>query len=93
MTRSSNWYQEFFPCDLDHLWNLPLSGAFVFHKHILFFVYPCIKQFSEITVLSEFTAHINITLEDQKRKSPVRHFEVRFQSEPLPILNPKSSHV
>ena len=23
-------------CDLGHLWNLALSGAFLFHKHILF---------------------------------------------------------
>ena len=30
------WYQDICPCDLDHLWNWPLSGAFVFHKHILF---------------------------------------------------------
>ena len=34
MTRSSYWYQDSFPCDLDNLWNWPLSGAFVFHKHI-----------------------------------------------------------
>ena len=36
MTRSSYWYQDICPCDLDHLWNWQLSGAFVFHKHILF---------------------------------------------------------
>ena len=24
------------PCDLGHIWNWPLSGAFMFHKHILF---------------------------------------------------------
>ena len=36
MTRSSYWYQDICPCDLDHLWNWPLLGAFVFHKHILF---------------------------------------------------------
>ena len=36
MTRSSYWYQDICSCDLDHLWNWPLSGAFVFHKHILF---------------------------------------------------------
>ena len=38
VTRSSYWYQDICPCDLDHLWNWPLSGAFVFHKHILFFL-------------------------------------------------------
>ena len=27
---------KYFPCKLGHLWNLPLSGAFVFHKHIFF---------------------------------------------------------
>ena len=36
MTRSFYWYQDICPCDLDHLWNWPLSGAFVFHKRILF---------------------------------------------------------
>ena len=36
VTRSSYWYQDFCPCDLGHLWNWPLSGAYVFHKHILF---------------------------------------------------------
>ena len=39
MTRSSYWYQVICPCDLDHLWTWPLSGAFVFHKHILFMLY------------------------------------------------------
>ena len=33
---SSYWYQDIYPCDLGHLWNWPLGGAFVFHKHILF---------------------------------------------------------
>ena len=37
VTRSSYWYQDICPCDLDHLWNRPLSGAFVFHKHILLY--------------------------------------------------------
>ena len=36
MTRSFYWYQNICPCDLGHQWNWPLSGAFVFHKHILF---------------------------------------------------------
>ena len=36
VTRSSYWYQDIYPCDLVHLWNWPLSGAFVFHIHILF---------------------------------------------------------
>ena len=36
VTRSSYWYQDICPCDLGHLWKLTLSGAFVFHKHILF---------------------------------------------------------
>ena len=35
--RSSNWFRGFWPCDLVHQWNWPLSGTFVFHKHILFF--------------------------------------------------------
>ena len=30
MTNSSYWYQDICPCDLDHLRNWPLSGAFVF---------------------------------------------------------------
>ena len=37
VTESSYWYQDTCPCDLDHLWNWSSSGAFVFHKHILFF--------------------------------------------------------
>ena len=36
MTRSTYWYQDICPCDLAYLWNWPLSGAIVFHKHILF---------------------------------------------------------
>ena len=28
-------YQGICPCDLGLIWNLPLSGACVFHKHIL----------------------------------------------------------
>ena len=36
VTRSFYWYQNICPCDLGHLWNWPLSRAFVFHKHILF---------------------------------------------------------
>ena len=39
MTRSSYWFQDICPCDLDRLWNWPLSGAFVFQKHILFLLY------------------------------------------------------
>ena len=35
MTRSFYWYQNICPCDLGLRWNWPLSGAFVFHKHIL----------------------------------------------------------
>ena len=38
LTRSFYWYQNICPCDLGHQWNWPLSGAFVFHKHILFHV-------------------------------------------------------
>ena len=40
------WYQDICPFDLDHLWNLPLSGAFVFHKHIFFvgFFMPPLKK-------------------------------------------------
>ena len=34
--RSLYWCQGICPCDLGHIWNWPLSGAFVFHKHILF---------------------------------------------------------
>ena len=34
-----NWYQYICPCDLGHLWNKPFLGAFVFHKHILFFTH------------------------------------------------------
>ena len=37
VTRSYYWYSYICPCDLGHLWNWPLSGAFVFHKNILFF--------------------------------------------------------
>ena len=37
VTRSSYWYQDICPCDLGHLLNRPLLGAFVFHKHILLF--------------------------------------------------------
>ena len=37
VTRSSYWYQDICPCDLGHLLNWPLLGAFVFHKHILLF--------------------------------------------------------
>ena len=33
---STAWYQKIGPCDLGLRWNWPLSGAFVFHKHILF---------------------------------------------------------
>ena len=33
VTQSSYWYQNTCPCDLGLLWNWPLSGAFVFHKH------------------------------------------------------------
>ena len=29
------WYQDICPCDLGHIWNWTLLGAFVFHKHIL----------------------------------------------------------
>ena len=36
VTRSSYWYQDICPCDLDHLLNWPLSGAYVFPNHILF---------------------------------------------------------
>ena len=36
VTRSSYWYLDICPCDLDHLWNWPLSGAFVFHVHLVF---------------------------------------------------------
>ena len=36
MTRSFYWYQNICPCDLGLCWNWPSSGAFVFHKHILF---------------------------------------------------------
>ena len=36
VTRSFYWYQNNCPCDLGLRWNWPLSGAFVFHKHILF---------------------------------------------------------
>ena len=36
-TRSFYLYQNICPCDLGHLWNWPLSGAFVFHKHILLY--------------------------------------------------------
>ena len=39
MTRCSYWYQDICPCDPDHLWNWPLSVAFVFHKHMLFLLY------------------------------------------------------
>ena len=39
VTRSTYWYQNICPCDLDHLWNLTLSGAFVFHKRILFYLF------------------------------------------------------
>ena len=31
--------QGFCPCDLGYHWNWPLLGAFVIHKHILFFYY------------------------------------------------------
>ena len=37
LTRSFYWYQGICPYDLYHCLNRPLSGAFVFHKHILFF--------------------------------------------------------
>ena len=36
VTRSFYWYQNICPCDLGHQWNWPLSGVFVFHKHILY---------------------------------------------------------
>ena len=36
VTRSSYWYPHIFPCDLGHLWNWSSSGAYVFHKNILF---------------------------------------------------------
>ena len=32
-------YQDICLYDLDPLWNWPLSGAFVFHKHVLFFMH------------------------------------------------------
>ena len=35
VTRYLYWYQSICLCDLDHIWNRPLSGAFVFYKHIL----------------------------------------------------------
>ena len=35
MARSFYWYQDICPCDLGHLWNWPVSGAYEFHKHIL----------------------------------------------------------
>ena len=45
VTRSSYWYQDICPGALGHIWNRPLSGAFVFHKHILFLIWtsknPC----------------------------------------------------
>ena len=44
VTRSSYWYQDIYSCDLDHLWNWPLLGAFVFHKHILFTIQNCNKE-------------------------------------------------
>ena len=50
VTRFSYWYQDICPCDLDHLWNWPLSGTFVFHKYILFlFNFFSIFQQGEIT--------------------------------------------
>ena len=33
------WYQGICPCELCHLWNWPLSGAFVFHTYILFLLW------------------------------------------------------
>ena len=35
---NEHWYQDICPCNRDHLWNWPLSGAFVFHKRILYFL-------------------------------------------------------
>ena len=45
-------YQDICPCDLGHLWNWPLSGAFVFHKHILFIL---ISSFG--TISFELSVH------------------------------------
>ena len=39
MTRSFYWCQDICPCDLDHLWNWPFLGAFLFHKHILLLIF------------------------------------------------------
>ena len=39
VTRSSNWFQDICNCHFGHFWNWPFTGTFVFHKHILFFIF------------------------------------------------------
>ena len=56
VTKSFCWYQNICPCDLGNLWNWPLSGAFVFHKHILFKV----KWWEKIALNQTF--HINLCI-------------------------------
>ena len=53
MTRFLYWYQGICPCDLGHNWNWPSSGAFVFHKQILFYNY-IVDVFHHLRILHSY---------------------------------------
>ena len=85
MTRSSYWYQNICPCDLDHLWNLPLLVAFVFHKHILFkhiYVQVSVREYvvRYSTILLE---SFSVQLAEIKTKFSVLFFTVCVLHVPL----------